>query len=339
MGRDRHKEYRDEERGDIGRALELERLDTDLYRSVKFWKPSAVSRAVFGGQIIGQSLVAAHRTVDPSLRVHSMHSYFIMPGDNTIPALYFVERVRDGRSFATRSVQVRQRSKVIFMAMVSFHRDEYSPLEFQDKMYEAPPPEDLPTRQEATRLYLEKKGSELPTAFRRYLEQRMLLPFPLDMRQCDPTLGSGVPMLPGQKKTPREPRQRVWIRATQRLPDLGGVHACVAAYASDWSLISTAGLAADRTFTMAASLDHSMWFHAPFRADEWMLYDLHSTRARGARALIHGKLFTRDGTLAVSITQEGLMRYGDPKMQFSRIKQAGRGADEDSDKKNTQAKL
>eukprot|EP00756_Hemistasia_phaeocysticola_P007011 Hpha_TRINITY_DN14088_c0_g1::TRINITY_DN14088_c0_g1_i1::g.43817::m.43817/K11992/ACOT8, PTE; acyl-CoA thioesterase 8 len=307
------KELQDKDRGDIGRALELERLDTNLYRSIRLWKPTPKSRAVFGGQIIGQSLVAAHRTVDPSLKVHSMHSYFVMPGDNSTPALYFVDRVRDGKSFATRSVQARQRDRTIFIALVSFHRDENSHLEFQDRMYEAPPPEDLPTRQEATRMFLNKKGEELPAGYRLYLEQRLEAPFPLDMRNCDPTVGSNVPMLPGQKKNPRTPRQRLWIKSERRLPDLTGVHACVAAYASDYSLISTAGLAANQVFTMAASLDHSMWFHAPFRADEWMLYDMHSSRARGARALIHGRLFTRDGTLAVSIAQEGLLRYGNPR--------------------------
>eukprot|EP01065_Artemidia_motanka_P047090 TRINITY_DN7296_c0_g1_i1.p1 TRINITY_DN7296_c0_g1~~TRINITY_DN7296_c0_g1_i1.p1 ORF type:complete len:360 (+),score=122.07 TRINITY_DN7296_c0_g1_i1:58-1080(+) len=300
----------DPEKGDLGRALRLEKLDTDLFRSIRLWKPAPNSRAVFGGQIIGQSLVAAHRTISPELRVHSMHSYFILPGDNTVPALYHVSRVRDGRSFATRTVKATQRGRAIFVASVSFHRDEGSALDFQDRMPDVPPPEQLPTRQENFRFLLHKMKDKMSPGLRQWFEARIEAPFPLDMRNCDPTLSqsSGIG-LPGAKKDPRAPRQRLWIRANQQLADQAGVHACVCAYASDYVLVSTAALPANRVFDMAASLDHSMWFHQPFRADDWMLYDVSSHRARGARALITGRLFTKDGKLAVTIAQECILRY------------------------------
>eukprot|EP01062_Namystynia_karyoxenos_P074835 TRINITY_DN71872_c0_g1_i1.p1 TRINITY_DN71872_c0_g1~~TRINITY_DN71872_c0_g1_i1.p1 ORF type:complete len:342 (+),score=86.64 TRINITY_DN71872_c0_g1_i1:84-1109(+) len=301
------------ERADLGMVLKLEKLDTNLFRSYRLWKPMPQARAVFGGQIIGQSLVAAVRTVNPGYVCHSMHSYFVLPGDNSVPALYHVDCSRDGKSFATRTVTVRQRGKVIFVALVSFQKEEPSSLEYQDPMPDAPAPELLPTRQENYRAVLTKQGHKLSAGLRRFIEARIAAPIPLDIRNCDSTLDHNVALLPGDPREPRKPQQMLWIRTTQKLADLSGVHQCVAAYASDYSLVSTAALAARKMFSMAASLDHSMWFHAPFRADEWMLYALKSTVAQGGRALIHGRLYTRDGRLAVSIAQEGLLRYGDHK--------------------------
>lgn len=295
-------------RASVEAALELERLDVNLFRSVRLWKPMPSSRAVFGGQIIGQSLAAAARTVeDATFRVHSLHSYFIRPGDNTTPALYYVRRVRDGNSFATRQVNVQQKGKSIFEALVSFHRVEASLLNYQDAMpLNVPLPDSLPTRQENWQSFLDARRSRLPHAMIDFVESRIQAPFPLDMRNCDPTL-EAFSMRP--KRRPRDPKQSVWIRAIETLGDEPISHACVAAYASDYHLISTAALAAPRMFTMAASLDHSMWFHAPFRADEWLLYDFKSSRASAGRSLISGQLFKQDGTLVCTIAQEGLARF------------------------------
>eukprot|EP00929_Paragymnodinium_shiwhaense_P008047 TRINITY_DN111971_c0_g1_i1.p1 TRINITY_DN111971_c0_g1~~TRINITY_DN111971_c0_g1_i1.p1 ORF type:complete len:345 (-),score=47.41 TRINITY_DN111971_c0_g1_i1:244-1215(-) len=299
--------YLDEERANINLALELEQLDVNLFRSVRLWKPGPDSRAVFGGQIIGQSLCAAYETVhDPQLAVHSYHSYFVRPGDNEVPALYYVQCIRDGKSFATRQVTTKQHGKTIFEAMVSFHKPERSSLTYQDNMPDVPKPESLPTRQENWKSLLEAKGARMSHTMKDYVESRVMAPFPLDMRNCNPDI-DGVVLRP--KRQPRDPKMQVWVRAKQRLSDRPSLHACVAAYASDYHLITTAGLASSRMFAMAASLDHSMWFHADFRADEWMLYELESTRAIGGRALIHAKLFKQDGTLCVSISQEGLMRF------------------------------
>eukprot|EP00933_Yihiella_yeosuensis_P004414 TRINITY_DN108783_c0_g1_i1.p1 TRINITY_DN108783_c0_g1~~TRINITY_DN108783_c0_g1_i1.p1 ORF type:complete len:336 (+),score=54.83 TRINITY_DN108783_c0_g1_i1:34-1041(+) len=301
----------DPERASIMSALELETLDVDLYRSVRLWKPAADSRAVFGGQIIGQALVAAHKTIkDDRLKVHSLHSYFVRPGDNSVPALYYVRQVRDGKSFATRQVTVQQHGKVIFEALISFHCPETTDFVFQQQIPDVPEPEQLPTRQENWQKILDTASDRMPDTMRQFVEARIKAPFPLEFRNCDPTL-DGFVLRP--KRKPRSPKMQVWARTTQELSDDFDVHACVAAYASDWVMITTAGLASPQMFAMAASLDHSMWFHAPFRADEWMLYDLESCRANSGRALIHGKLYRKDGTLVVSVTQEGLVRYAPPK--------------------------
>lgn len=294
----------------MDKALELETLDVNLFRSCRLWKPRPDSRAVFGGQIIGQSLVAAYNTVDDeSLHVHSLHSYFVRPGDNTTPAMYFVRRVRDGSSFSTRQVTTQQHGAVIFEALISFHREEASPLLYQDIAPAVPPPSQLPTRIEWGMNLLKRVQDKVSEPVRKFMEERIKAPQPLDMRNCDPTAESD---LWRKKRNPREPKQQIWIRTPQRLSDRWAVHACVAAYASDMAMVSTAALASPTPFAMAASLDHSMWFHAPFRADEWMLYDLASSRANNGRALITGRLFREDGTLVVTVTQEALTRGNGP---------------------------
>jgi len=298
----------DHERASVHAALELEQLDENHFRSVRLWKPMPSSRAVFGGQIIGQSLAAAARTIeDPSMIVHSLHSYFIRPGDNSTAALYDVRRVRDGHSFATRQVTAQQGGKSIFEALVSFHRPEASPLQYQDAMpADVPPADSLPTIRENWQNFLDARRARLSQGMVDFVEARIKAPFALDVRSCDPSV-VGFAMKP--KRRPREPKQRLWIRALSSLGDEPIEHACVAAYASDYYLIGTAGLAAPQMFKMAASLDHSMWFHAPFRADEWLLYDFASSRAHGGRALISGRLFRQDGTLVCTIAQEGLARF------------------------------
>eukprot|EP00927_Polykrikos_kofoidii_P073378 TRINITY_DN69419_c0_g1_i1.p1 TRINITY_DN69419_c0_g1~~TRINITY_DN69419_c0_g1_i1.p1 ORF type:complete len:349 (+),score=50.46 TRINITY_DN69419_c0_g1_i1:100-1146(+) len=291
-------------------ALELETLDVNLFRSRRLWKPLPESRAVFGGQIIGQSLVAACKTVnDESLRVHSLHSYFIRPGDNTIPAVYFVQQLRDGKSFSTRHVVAQQRGAVIFEALISFHRQEASPIEYQDTAPRVPPPDELLSRREFFTKVKERHESKMSERVRNLIETRINAPMLLDIRQCDPTVDLH---LFRDRRKPREPKLQFWIRTPDRLSDQWAVHASVAAYASDTYMVSTSAMAFPTPFTMAASLDHSMWFHAPFRADEWMLFDLVSSRATSNRAHISGRIFREDGTLVITVAQEGLVRNDTP---------------------------
>lgn len=285
------------------KSLDLEELDTNLYRSRRLWKPPG-ARGVFGGQIIGQSLHSAHRTVDTkTMQVHSLHALFLRAGDNSIPVIYRVDRVRDGRSFCTRNVMATQGGKAIFSVLVSFHTFEHSPLDHQAAMPEVPAPEDLPTRENQYAQMLEAPG--VHPKFVPWLRDRVQQPLMLDMRSVDK-------ITPPWQSVKKEPRQMLWMKTRGRLGNAVGHHHCVAAYASDYSLVSTAAFPAgfpNANIAMVVSLDHSMWFHAPFRADEWMLYEMESPRARAGRGLVFGRIFTQDGTLAVSVAQEGLIRF------------------------------
>ncbi len=249
---------------------------------------------MFGGQVAGQALVAACRTVERGL-AHSLHAYFLRPGDPRIPIVYQVDRIRDGRSFTTRRVVAIQHGQAIFHLSASFQPEEAG-LEHQDPMPPAPDPESLPTWHER----MEKIIDKVPAEMRVWLERDR----PIDLRY-DGEIAIW-------KAEPRPPSQKVWMRADGKLPDDPGLHQVVVAYASDMTLVDTAllphGVAwADDRF-MVASLDHAMWFHRPFRADEWLLYDLHSPNAYGSRGFTLGRIFTRDGQLAVSVAQEGLIR-------------------------------
>jgi acyl-CoA thioesterase-2 len=235
--------------------------------------------------------MAAGRTVARG-RAHSLHTYFLRPGDPNAPILYEVDRIRDGRSFTTRRVVAIQHGEAILNMATSFHVDEEGPLVHQVPMPEVPPPEEL------TPL------SERLEPFRDQLADWFARPHPIDQRH--------VGELPWMAHEIREPVQRLWIRADGTLGDDPLLHACVAVYASDMSLFDTMlaphDVQWDATEFMGASLDHCMWFHRPFRADEWLLYDMDSPNAYGARGLARGFLFAREGTLVVSMVQEGLMR-------------------------------
>jgi acyl-CoA thioesterase-2 len=252
---------------------------------------------VFGGQVAGQALMAAGRTVEHG-RVHSLHSYFLRPGDPTVPILYEVDRIRDGRSFTTRRVVAVQHGRAIFNLEASFHGHDEGP-EHQFPMPEVPAPETLAPLAER----LDPWKDELAEWFDR--------PHPIDQRH--------IGDLPWHSRGAGEPSHRLWIRADGKLPDDPLLHACVAAYASDMSLIDTI-LAphevrwGDEGF-MSASLDHCMWFHRPFRADEWLLYDTDSPVAIGGRGLARGFLFDQSGRLCVSMIQEGLTRTLRPKAE------------------------
>jgi len=269
--------------------LDLEPIEVNMFRGVS---PEEKRQRVFGGQVAGQALVAAGRTVERG-NVHSLHAYFLRPGDTSVPILYEVDRIRDGRSFTTRRVVAIQHGRAIFNLSASFHVDESGP-DHQLPMPEVPDPESLPTFQERMAPYVDKFGDWLTR------------PQPIDQRYVDDPGG------PFSRVGGRPPRQRIWIRADGRLADDQLLHDCVVAYASDMSLLDSVmlphRLSWDDPRIMGASLDHAMWFHRPFRADEWLLYDQESPSAAGARGLARGTIFTRDGRLALSVVQEGLVR-------------------------------
>ncbi len=267
--------------------LDLESIEVNIFRGVS---PNEERQRVFGGQVAAQSLMAAGRTVDTG-RPHSLHAYFLRPGDPTVPILYEVDRIRDGRSFTTRRVVAVQHGRAIFHLSASFHADEPG-LAHQFPMPVVPDPDQLDSL--AVRL----------EPYRDTLGDWFAKPHPIDQRH--------IGELPFSRNASREPVQRLWIRADGTLPDDPLLHACVATYASDMSLFDTMlaphNISWDDADFMGASLDHCMWFHRPFRADAWLLYDMDSPTAFGARGLARGFLFTREGDLAVSMVQEGLMR-------------------------------
>jgi acyl-CoA thioesterase-2 len=271
--------------------LDLEPLELNLFRGRS---PQVGWQRVFGGQVIGQALVAACRTVE-GRPPHSMHAYFLLPGDPKVPIIYDVDRIRDGRSFTTRRVVAIQHGQAIFSMSVSFHADEPS-LTHQAPMPEVPPPEQLPSENQARKWVL----ANMPEPIRRYYE----LERPIEMRPVEYT------RYLGQKF--ENARFHVWIRTTGPLPDDPAIHQCVLAYASDWTLLDTALVPHGRSLFerefMAASLDHALWFHRPFRADDWLLYAQDSPNLAGARGFSRGLIFARDGTLVASVAQEGLVR-------------------------------
>jgi acyl-CoA thioesterase-2 len=272
------------------RLLDLEAVEVDIFRGVS---PQVSQQRVFGGQVAGQALVAAGRTVPADRPVHSLHAYFIRPGDPAVPIVYLVDRIRDGVSFTTRRVVAVQHGKAIFNLAASFHRVE-SGLEHQGTMPDVPDPETLPT------LVERHHGHEA-------LADRMRhVVMPIDLRYVDdpPWVASGRPR--------HEPRSQVWMRAAGALPDEPLVHVCALTYASDMTLLDsvllTHGLAWGSEGLRGASLDHAMWFHRPFRADEWLLYESDSPSASGALGLGTGRIWSRDGRHVASVVQEGLLR-------------------------------
>jgi acyl-CoA thioesterase-2 len=278
---------------DLLKILDLEPLDVNLYRGTS---PKSSWQRVFGGQVIGQALVAAVRTVDASRPPHSMHAYFLLPGDPKVPIIYDVDRMRDGKSFTTRRVTARQHGHPIFSMLVSFHGDEPGQLDHQAAMPDVPMPEDLPNEADVRKNLL----PTLPEPVRRYYERER----PIELRpvEYDRYLGKKYP----------DGRFNVWFKTTGPLPDDPALHQCVLAYSTDMGLLDTALVRSGRTLFekefMAASLDHALWLHRPFRADDWLLYAQDSPNLHGARGFARGLIFTRDGTLVASVAQEGLVR-------------------------------
>jgi acyl-CoA thioesterase-2 len=277
---------------DLLNILDLENLDLNLFRGRS---PQTGWQRVFGGQVVGQALVAAVRTVDAGRPPHSMHAYFLLPGDPKVPIIYDVDRMRDGKSFTTRRVTARQHGHPIFSAMVSFQVDETG-LDHQATMPDVPPPEKLPNESEVR----EKILPVMPDMVRRYYERER----PIELRPVEFERYLG-------KKYP-DGRFNMWIKTTGKLPDDPAIHQCVLAYASDMTLLDTALVPHGRTLFekefMAASLDHALWLHRPFRADDWLLYAQDTPNLHGSRGFSRGLIFKRDGTLVASVAQEGLVR-------------------------------
>jgi len=273
---------------DLVALLDLERLEVNHFRGHSLDGNNRVR--IFGGQVAGQALVAAGRTVPADRFVHSLHAYFLRPGDPKVPVLYVVDRIRDGRSFTTRRSVGVQHGEAIFHLSASFQQPEEGP-EHQDPMPAAPDPESLPTFAERFAPYAEALG------------EWYTRPRPIDTRYT-------APLQRGREPGP--PSQQVWFRADGVLPDDPLLHACVLAYASDMTLLDSVLLPHGIRWTdeefMGASLDHAMWFHRPFRTDRWLLYDQASPSATGARGLGRGEIFDDEGRLVVSVVQEGLVR-------------------------------
>jgi acyl-CoA thioesterase-2 len=275
---------------DLVTLLDLENIEVNIFRGVS---PEFRRQRVFGGQVAGQALVAAARTVDTDFAVHSLHAYFIRPGDGAVPILYEVDRLRDGGSFVTRRVVAIQHGRAIFNLQASFQRPEDNRFDHQLAMPDdIPAPETLPDFKERMKPWKEMLGEE-------YERDR-----PIDVRNAD--------WLPDDRKRELPAWQRVWLRADGRLPDDPVLHACVVTYASDMTLLDTATLpfamgAMEENLFMA-SLDHAMWFHRPFRADDWLLYVQDSPSASRGRGLARGLIYTQEGELVVSVVQEGVLR-------------------------------
>jgi acyl-CoA thioesterase II len=267
--------------GDLGqvvvdglvRLLDLEKIEENIFRGVS---PKARWQRVFGGQVAGQALVAAGRTVPSDRPVHSLHSYFIRPGDPAVPIVYEVDRVRDGRSFTTRRVVAVQHGAPIFSLSASFQLDQPG-IDHQSDVPDAPQPESLPT--------LAERYADSPEAAAFY----RMLPRPIDLRYVDD------PPWQQHSRGPRTGLARVWMRADGRLPDDPLLHVCVLTFASDMTLLDSVlvyhGLAPGLDPLSMASLDHAMWFHRPFRADDWLLYASESPSASGSRGLATGRFF------------------------------------------------
>ncbi|KAJ3014954.1 Acyl-CoA thioesterase 8 [Thoreauomyces humboldtii] len=287
-------------------GLELEEIDLNLFRSRHLWLPAG-ARGVFGGQVVGLALSAATKTVDAKYRVHSLHCYFLLPGDNTIPIIYRVQRNRDGKSYVTRTVMAEQRGKSIFLVCVGFRHVMTCP---KYPMPDVLPPEQLKSTEEKLQHMLEHPRVGANPKYRQQFQMRLQDPIPIDIRDCHGFQRARDLLCP----TKKEPKQYLWMRAKGKLPDDPAFHNCVAAYCSDHYLLTTSLLAHGITgfsnprLSMLASLDHSVWFHAPFRADEWLLYEMESSRTIAGRGLCFGRIFTRDGRLVVSTAQEGVVR-------------------------------
>ena len=282
---------------DLLDLLDLEQIELNIFRGRS---PDERVQRVFGGQVAGQALVAAGRTVPADRPVHSLHAYFIRPGDPSVPIVYTVDRVRDGRSFTTRRVTAIQHGKPIFTLSASFHHPETG-YEHTTPMPAVRRPEEL--RSNAERL-AEALGAALPAHLRASpIELRSAGPLSIELAR-DPSL-----------RAADDHSNLIWLRVTEELPDDPLLHVVLMTYVSDLTLLDTALLEHGTTLydgrNSGASLDHAMWFHRSFRADRWLLYAQESPIASGGRVFARGEVFTADGDLVVSVVQEGLIRISD----------------------------
>lgn len=277
---------------DLINLLDLEQIEKNHYRGLS---PSEGWQRVYGGQVIGQALVAASRTVEADRYAHSLHGYFLRAGDTEMPILYRVNRIRDGASFSTREVQAIQKGRAIFSMLISFQVDEDG-LSHEFSMPDVPPPESLKTEDELR----EEVIDQVPEEFREHFTRNR----PIEVRPIDP--GDIL------KPDAREPFQKCWMKARESLPDDRRLNQCVLAYLSDWSLLDTCLFPHAISYMddnmQVASLDHAMWFHKPFKADDWLLYVMDSPASSGARGLNRGLIYDRSGALVATAVQEGLIR-------------------------------
>lgn len=277
---------------DLIELLDLEQLEVNLFRGLS---PQDSWQRVFGGQVIGQALVAAGRTVEDRLS-HSLHAYFLRPGDPNVPIIYEVDQARDGRSFTTRRVVAIQHGRPIFNMSVSFQVDEEG-FEHQFELPDVPPPEELKSELELRREVADRVSDEHRA---HWVRER-----PIETRPVDPS-----DFFHPEK---REPVQYTWMRAKDPVPDDAVTNQCILAYASDLSLLDTCifphGVSWMNPRLQSASLDHAMWFHHKFKSDEWLLYAQDSPASSGGRGFNRGSIFTRDGKLVASVAQEGLIRF------------------------------
>lgn len=277
------------------RLLDLETLDENTFCGLS---PDIGWQRVYGGQVLGQALTAAARTLKHDRVAHSLHAYFLIGGDPAKPITYEVEATRDGGSFSNRHVKALQHDRTIFSMSASFHADEES-FDHQAEMPDVPPPDDLPSSAELMEKFIDK----LPESMRNYWKKKHAV----DMRPVD------VKRYLTREKY--SPQQSIWIKANGSLPNDLKLHQSILAYASDFTLLDTALIAHGKLMfdpdIQLASLDHALWFHRPFRIDDWLLYVQESPNAHGARGFCRGQVFARDGTLVASVAQEGLVRKRD----------------------------
>ena len=277
---------------DLLHLLKLERIEENIFRGES---RDIGSPRVYGGQVLGQALSAASATVNDERQVHSLHAYFLRAGDVEADIVYNVDRARDGRSFSNRRVTAIQHGRQIFNMTASFQKVEDG-LEHQSAMPKVPPPEELTDISEITADALDR----IPEKMHHFFTQER----PFEVRPIQP-----VGLLSAEES---EPTQLIWLKAVDHLPDDVEVHRSLLAYMSDYQLVTTSilphGVRLDRDKLQLASLDHAMWFHRPFRVDDWLLYSMESPNAGAARGLARGEIFSRDGVLVASTAQEGLIR-------------------------------
>ncbi len=283
---------------DLLRLLDLKEVEPDVFQGTS---PQVGLVRVFGGLVVSQALVASSRTVTGK-SPHSLHCYFLLPGDPKLPIRYEVERLRDGTSFGTRRCVAKQNGRTIFILSASFQIQEVG-LDFAPQMPRVAMPEDLP----GLDTIRQSLGAALPDGVRRYLERDR----PIELRPVD-----SLRFSPPRPDAPQRTGQRIWLRAKGQLPDDPALHRAILAYMSDMALLDTAAVPHHRSVfdgsLQVASLDHAIWFHRHFRADEWLLYDEEALSTQGARGLCRGSLFSYDGHLVATVLQEGLIRQKAP---------------------------
>lgn len=282
-------------------TLALERIEDNIFRGQS--QDPGWGR-VFGGQVLGQALSAAAQTVPSDRPVHSLHSYFLRPGDVKLPIVFLVDPIRDGRSFTTRRVVAVQDGKAIFNLSASFQVVEDGFDHQTPEMPEVPGPEGLLAENELAARYLERLPEAVQAKIPRWIKDMATAEGPIEMRQVSPV----DPMKPGE----RPPTKQIWFRTRGPMPDEAATHQYMLAYASDYHLLDTSMRPHGVTWLVpgmqVASIDHAMWFHRPFRCDDWLLYDIESPSARSGRGLSRGRFFDRNGVLVASTVQEGLIR-------------------------------